>query len=437
MFARAPLTWGQLLAVLLTGVVILYLLIAAISPGYVADIGTNKTWGRQIAREGLHNAYRIDTDYPPVLLYFFGAAGKVYEQVVDPSFNERAMLASQFYTFLVKLPGIIFHPIIAIAIYLLTRRFGAGLAFGGAAAYALNPAVAYDVAHLGQTDPVHAAFALLSVAALVYGRAGWAGAFIALAALTKPQAWLLLPLVGVGLILWHGRRGAIRGTLAGLGTTLLVLLPWLLTNRLHHAARFFEALEHKSVNSQALTAQAHNLWWVPTLVEWRFINDWESLLGPLTYRMVGLGMVLALLALVISRLPSLTPRDRLFGLVGMLTLGWFTVTVRAHENHLFMAIPFLALAWVLDRRFGLLFGLVSLSLLLNVALHDPLLMANWAAGPDPGQPLPTWVVTAQVVNVLLNLLALALALTQAVGLPRTPCILARPGERPRASGSGR
>ena len=35
MFARAPLTWGQLLAVLLVGVVIVYLLIAALSPGYV------------------------------------------------------------------------------------------------------------------------------------------------------------------------------------------------------------------------------------------------------------------------------------------------------------------------------------------------------------------------------------------------------------------
>ncbi len=33
MFARAPLSWGQLLGVLLVGVLILYLLIAALSPG--------------------------------------------------------------------------------------------------------------------------------------------------------------------------------------------------------------------------------------------------------------------------------------------------------------------------------------------------------------------------------------------------------------------
>lgn len=437
MFARAPLSWGQLLAVLLVGVVIVYLLIAALSPGYVSDIGTNKVWGRHVAREGIHNIYRISTDYPPVLLYFFGAAAEAYERVVDPSFAEKPMLASQMYTFLIKLPGIVFHPIVAASIYLLVRRFGPGVAFGVATAYALNPAVAYDVAHLGQTDPVHAAFTLLSVGALVYGQPLAAGALIALAALTKPQAWILLPIVGLGLIFWYGRRGAILGTLGGVVASAVVLLPWIVTNRLHHAERFFEALETKSVNAQALTAQAHNLWWIPTLLEWRFINDWESLIGPISYRLVAMALVLALVVLVVQRMPRLRPRDRLFSYIGLLTVGWFVVTVRAHENHLFMALPFLAVAWALDRRYGLLFALVSASLLLNLALHDPLLVGNWAAGPDPGHPLPAWVVAGQVVNVMLNLLALAIALVVTLGLVSDDGARRYPWNRPRTPGAGR
>jgi Gpi18-like mannosyltransferase len=416
MFARAPLSWGQLLAVLLVGVVLVYLLIAALSPGYISDIGTNKVWGRQIAREGLYDIYRISTDYPPVLLYFFGAAAEIYERFVDPSFAEKPMLASQLYTFLIKLPGIIFHPIVASAIYLLVRRFGPGVAFGVATAYALNPAVAYDVAHLGQTDPVHAAFALGSIGALVYGQPLAAGALIALAALTKPQAWILLPIVGLGLIFWYGRRGALLGTLGGAVASFVVLLPWIVTNRMHHAARFFEALNNKSVNAQALTAQAHNIWWIPTLLEWRFINDWEAIVGPISYRLVAMAMVLALVVLVVQRMPRLRPRDRLFSYIGLLAVGWFVVTVRAHENHLFMAVPFLAVAWALDRRYGILFGLISASLLLNLALHDPLLVGNWAAGPDPGQPLPTWIVAGQVINVVMNLLAFAIALVITLGL---------------------
>lgn len=437
MFARAPLSWGQLLGLLLVAVVAVHLLIAALSPGYVSDIGTNKTWGRQVAREGVHNAYRISTDYPPVLLYFFGAAGELYERFVDPSFNERAMLDSQVYTFVIKLPGIIFHPVLAVLIYRLVRRLGPGAAFGVAAAYAVNPAVAYDVAHLGQTDPVHAAFALGAIGALVAGRPATAGASIALAALTKPQAWVLLPVVGLGLIWWHGRRGALLGTLAGTLASAVVLLPWIVTGRLHHAERFFEALESKSVYSQALTAHAHNLWWIPTLLEWRFINDWEPLVGPISYRVAGLGLVLGLVLLVVSRLPGLQPRDRLYAMIGMLTVGWFVVTVRAHENHLFMALPFLAVAWALDRRYGALFGLVTVSLLLNLVLHDPLLIGNFAAGPDPGHPLPAWVVGGQVLNVVLNLLAFALALALTLGLLARAQPLTLPGERPRAAGGGR
>jgi dolichyl-phosphate-mannose-protein mannosyltransferase len=437
MFARAPLSWGQLLAVLLVGVVLVYLLIAALSPGYVSDIGTNKVWGRQVAREGMYNAYRISTDYPPLLLYCFGVAAELYQRFGDPTFAEKPMLASQFYTFLIKLPGIIFHPVVAASIYFLVRRFGPGVAFGVAAAYAVNPAAAYDVAHLGQTDPVHSSFALLSVGALVYGQPLAAGALIALAALTKPQAWILLPIVGLGLMFWYGRRGALLGTLGGAVASAIILSPWIVTNRLHHVERFFDALETKSVNSQALTAQAHNLWWIPTLLEWRFINDWESLLGPITYRMAGMGMVLALVVLVASKLPSLRPRDRLFSFIGLLTVGWFVVTVRAHENHLFMALPFLAVAWALDRRYGVIFVLVSLSLFMNLALHDPLLVENWAAGPDPGQPLPGWIIAGQVLNVVLNLVTLAISLVLTLGLVISGLPRTLPGRRSRASGVGR
>ncbi len=415
MFAGAPVTWGQLLAVLLFGVLVVYLLVAAMSPGYVADVGTNKSWGRWIARNGIADAYRTAIDYPPLLLYFFGAAGWLYQQVLDPAFDERAALASQTYTLLVKVPGVAFHLLLSGVIYQAARRVGPGAAFAAAALYAVNPAVAYDVAHLGQTDPVHSTFALLAIAALVHNRPGWAGACVALAALTKPQAWILLPIVALILPLWFGRAGALRGVLGGAGAGLLVLTPWILFNRVHHLPRFFEYLETKSANSTALTAQAHNLWWVPTLVEWRFINDWEPLIGPVSYRVIALGMVALLLGLVLTRLGAPRPRDRIYALVATLVIGWFALTVRAHENHLFMAIPFLTLAWAFDRRFSLLLGLVSAGLMANLALHDPLLVGNYAAGPDPGQPLPGWVIVAQVANVLLNLSAFGLALGQTFG----------------------
>ncbi|MFN8523190.1 MAG: glycosyltransferase 87 family protein [Chloroflexota bacterium] len=422
---RAPLSWGQLLALLLVLVTIVYLAIAYWSPGYVSDIGTNKTWGRWITRNGIWDAYRIPTDYPPVLLYGFGLGGWIYQALVDPSFNERAALASPAYTLLVKLPALIAHVVLAVVIYRLARRYSASVAFMGAALYALNPAVAYDVAHLGQTDPVHSLFVMLSLASLVSGASVWAGAWVALAALTKPQAWILLPLVGIALIAWHGLRGAMRGTLGGVLASLLVLSPWIAFDRVHHLPRFFEYLETKSVNSTALTAQAHNVWWVPTLLEWRFINDWETVAGPISYRALGLAMVAILVAVACWRLRDLRPRDRVYELVAVLAVAWFCVTVRAHENHLFMAAPLLTLTWSLERRGLVVLAMVSTGLLLNVALHDPLLMGSFAAGPDPGQPLPAWVIVAQVGNVLLNLTTLGVALAAWLGAGRWQAEAAR------------
>jgi hypothetical protein len=64
-------------------------------------------------------------------------------------------------------------------------------------------------------------------------------------------------------------------------------------------------------------------------------------------------------------------------------LGWFTFTTQAHENHLFFAVPLLSLAWPPRRRLLVPLGLVSLSLLMNMVLHDQLLLnavGRWLDG---------------------------------------------------------
>ncbi|MGE3272772.1 MAG: hypothetical protein AB7P40_28805, partial [Chloroflexota bacterium] len=101
------------------------------------------------------------------------------------------------------------------------------------------------------------------------------------------------------------------------------------------------------------------------------------------------------------------------------------------------ALPFLAVAWALDRRYGLVFVLVSASLLLNLALHDPLLVSNWAAGPDPGQPLPVWILTGQILNVVLNLATLAITLVLTLGLVIRGLPPHLTGDRSRTAGVGR
>jgi hypothetical protein len=367
-----------------------------------------KVWIRWLTRNGVQDAYRMPMDYPPVPLYLFAAAGSVYQTLVDPSFNERAAQASQLLTLLLKLTGIVFHLVLAAVIYVLVRPRGARIALIASAAYALNPAVAYDVPHIGQTDPIAAAFAVAGFGSLVAGRPGLGGAALALAALGKPQAWALLPLGGLVVWQWCGRAGVARAALWGGAATLLVLAPWIVGGRLHHLPRFFEYLSTRSTANSVVSANAHNIWWLPTLVRSEWIDDWQPFIGPISYRLVGLALAAVWLGLCLLAAARLRRRHDVYLVAGALTFGFFALMVRAHENHGYLAIPFLTLAVAWSPRLWPLPVLASVGLLVNLALHDPLVLGAYASPPAPGQPLPGALLAAQLANVGLNLGLLAM-----------------------------
>src|SRR5207249_848542 len=173
-FRFQPGPWDLLALATLTLAFGAYLVVGWSTSGDQADMANGKAWMRWLTRNGVQDAYRIAMDYPPVPLYLFALAGSVYERLVDPSFNERSAVASQTLTLLWKLPGIVFQLAIAGLIYVLVRPRGERVAFLAMAGYALNPAVAYDVPHLGQTDPLPAAFSVATFGALTVGYPGLA-----------------------------------------------------------------------------------------------------------------------------------------------------------------------------------------------------------------------------------------------------------------------
>ena len=403
-----PGLWGMACLGLLLGVLGIYLAIGWATPGDQADMENGKIWIRWLTRNGVQDAYRMAMDYPPVPLYLFALAGTTYQALVDPTFNEKAALASQTLTLLWKLPGIGFQLLLAALIYVLVRPHGPRVAFLAAASYALNPAVAYDVPHLGQTDPVPAAFGVAGAGALVTGWPALAGAALALAALSKPQAWVLLPLGGWILLRWYGMAGLVRAALTGGVTGLVVLAPWILGDRLHHLPRFLGYLSTRSTANTAISADAHNLWWLPTLARSEWIDDWQPLLGPVSYRIVGLALAATWLGLCLVAAGRIRRREDLYLVAGALAFGFFMLMVRAHENHSALAIPLLLLATACDRRRWPFYALATVGLLLNLALHDPLLIGAYASPPAPGQPYPPLALTGQLLNLGLNLALLAL-----------------------------
>src|SRR5436853_326420 len=97
-------------------------------------------------------------------------------------------------------------------------------------------------------------------------------------------------------------------------------------------------MSSNSPANHVISANAHNLWWLPTLLAGRWIDDWEPLIGALSFRWAGFALVGLVLLACVRRLRGRAPSPDYYLLAAALGVGWFLFTPRAHEY------PALALA---------------------------------------------------------------------------------------------
>jgi hypothetical protein len=219
------------------------------------------------------------------------------------------------------------------------------------------------------------------VGALTAGQDALGWGSMALAALAKPQAWSLLPLVVIATLrLRRPMRRLGLDAAVGVVVSLVVVLPFIVTGHLRDLLSLPGTI---SSVMPVVSADAHNLWWLllaPHSEDALTLLDSQRMLGPLTYRAVAGSLVLA--ALGLSYWLYWTRRAGLAEAAALGALGWFTFTTQAHENHLFFALALLSLAWPERRGLLVVFAGLTLTLFLNMLLHDQLVLE--ALGSEPG-----------------------------------------------------
>jgi Gpi18-like mannosyltransferase len=359
------------------GVIVLATLICAavlaIPSHSASDVGHYKYWAKQIATYGVAGSYsgtypESAAIYPPVTMYGYRIAGFIYKWAFDVQFEMAPALESQALAVLVKLVAVVPHVLGALAIYaLLLRRFDQRSALMATAAYALNPAAIFDVAYWGQPDAVHAIFLLIAIYSFEEDRPLIGYAFIGLAAATKPQAWVLLPFLAYVSLRRFGLVKSILGGIVAGATVLVVCIPFIVYGTF---LELFTLPRLIAETMPVVSANAHNLWWIVTRGRPDFVYDADLLFGPVTYREAA--GVLSLVVMAYG-LWCTNPRGRngeLSAMAAYLAFGWFMVTTRAHENHAFFALPLLVMATPTSRFSWPTFGLLSLTLFLNMAYHD-------------------------------------------------------------------
>jgi Gpi18-like mannosyltransferase len=383
------------------------------TPGYMVpqddgslagDLTHYVYWTRLVTLGGIQSAYsgtwpKTYAVYPPVTLLPLELVGTIYQHTQDPSFEPKAAQQSVWLREAIKVAALAWHMLTGLAIFLLTRKIARSEALGATAAatYLINPAALYDVAHWAQPDGAHALFSVTAVGLLTLGQIPLAWASMALAAMAKPQAWFLIPLLALATFKEAGTRGLARAVVPGGAVLLVISAPFLVTG---HFNELIGLPREVSAVMPVVSADAHNFWWLLLQSHGQdpiYLFDSERALGPLTYRIVAAVLVGA--SVLLTWWLYWSRRSSLAEAAALGVLGWFTFTTQAHENHLFFALPLLALAWPRRRWLLLPFCVVSVSLLMNMVLHDDLVLQSLGHSPD--DPL---VQKLQLLNAMLNVL---------------------------------
>lgn len=287
-------------------------------------------------------------DYPPVGVYLYGVVGYLQEfanGIAPSSIVSHALL---------KLPAIVADLLLALLIlHVLGRLTSKRLALVGAAGFLFHPAVWHDSAVWGQTDSVYTLMVLAAIVAAADHRWMIAGALATLAALTKIQAVIFLPLFVPLLI--ADRRRVFRFGAAAAAVVGIVFLPLVLAGDADEAV----AVYTKAVGAYPiLSSNAFNLWWAIFSADAGETLDTVRFLG-VSYKLWGLALFSACLGSVLWQLrglrESVTDREvtlvKLMSAAAVVALCFFLFPTEMHERYMYPFVVF-ALPWALASRYA-------------------------------------------------------------------------------------
>ncbi len=332
--------------------------------GHRGDIDQFVVWVNGIANGGIGRAYDQNLSFPPVMAYIWGLLA-----TVEPAFRTVTDAADPWIRSLMKLPASLADVGLALGVgWALRSRPNWSIA--AALAIALHPAVIDVSAWWGQYESIYVLGGLLAFLLAASGRPALAAVALAVALMTKPQALPFIVPFGAWYLGRFGLLASIRYAAVGAATIVVLWLPFVAAggpaNYLRHLAAYQNDI------FAVLSLRAWNPWWLiqTPLAGGDFVSDTNAILGPITFRILGL-VTAAILELVVflAVLRAPTTRNLAFGLAAA-TLVAFVALTTMHERYSFGALIFLAVL-VPERSVRRLWVALSVVLTLNLLAAIP------------------------------------------------------------------
>jgi hypothetical protein len=259
---------------------------------------------------------------------------------------------------------------VAVLFLLVAFRRAPRRALGLAALYWAAPPSWLASAVLGYLDGAYVPIAAAGLWMAGRGRAGWAGALLALAALTKVTALLALP--AAAMALWAARAPLRRAVVVGLAVVAAAVLPFAAAGTLHLAVpQVFRIIFQKTFSGGFA-----NPWWiaghaaaVAQGTDWsapvRFVR-YETVRWPVS---LIAPVLFALATAWVLRAQRRVPGPRAAALAGAaVVFAYGMLAVGVHENHPHALILLLVASGLFSRRMRVLFAGVAASYTANMLL---------------------------------------------------------------------
>lgn len=330
---------------------------------YMPDANWWADWTKQVLN-GLSNAYKGSTEYPPGFQYFLYAFGQ-FEGSAE--FIDRYLYQIKYFTLVFDFAG-------AYLVYRLLRKQVTGLSVLFFLLF--NVAYLYNTLVWGQVDAVFSAFVFAAAVAGVKQRVHLSVFLYIIALSLKAQAIVFLPPLGILWVTGMQRNFKLIDypTLAALMvvTTGVILFPFR-----HDMDALMRAMTTSVDRYPVISMEAYNLW---HLLGFKgnphFIAD-STLFAGLTYKTWGLLMFCTASGIVLLPLAwrilqnftgqaQYTVQAHTFMLAGALVwLSFFFFNTQMHERYSHPAFLFLA-AYAFMRQRYLPYVLFSAAYFLNL-----------------------------------------------------------------------
>jgi len=361
-------------------------------PGHIPDFRCWQEWSRSINKFGIINVYEkrveptsILPDYLPSYLYILGFLGLIYQKFFSPTFE----LNTPTLIFLLKLPAIIFDLLTGFFIFWLLRnqfKLKFWLAFLILGFYLFNPGLIYNSSYWGQIDSIHTFFILVALFFATKNKFSFSWIFLTIALFFKLQSIIFFPL----LFFLNFQKESLKKLIKNFGLSILtafvICSPFILSGKIFQVIRIpfilTESYPYLSVN-------AFNFWWLFALRPYPFgLSDKDNFLGLAPYFLIGFALFFFVYFLLIKNILKNNSPKIIYLIAAFIALSFFMLPTRIHERYLYSFFPIFILILNKEKRFWLIYLLLSFTYFANLAAVTPFWKSEYLFNFSPFSSWP-------------------------------------------------